>query len=208
MWGLIDLIAKGGLLMIPIIFCSILSLTLIIERTISLRRARIDSEKFMERMDSLLKRNKVLEALRVCEDEKGPVSRIIRVGILKHDRSREEIKDAISDAASFETPFLEKHLGILSTIATISPLLGLLGTVTGLIRAFMVIQLKGGLVNPGDLAGGIWEALITTVAGLSVAIPTYIAYNYFVSRVNGLISEMEKSGTRLLDIFSLREREI
>ncbi len=208
MWGLFGLMAKGGVLMIPIIFCSILSITLIIERAISMRRTRIDSEKFMERMNGLLKRNKVLEALRVCEGENGPVPRIIKVGILKHDRSREEIKDAISDAASFETPFLEKYLGILATIATISPLLGLLGTVTGLIRAFMAIQLKGGLVNPGDLAGGIWEALITTVAGLCVAIPTYIAYNYFVSRVNGLISEMERSGTRLLDIFSLREREI
>jgi len=113
----------------------------------------------------------------------------------------------MEDAASFEVPYLEKYLAILVTIATIAPLLGLLGTVTGLIRAFMVIQLKGGLVNPGDLAQGIWEALITTVAGLTIAIPTYIAYNYFVSRVNNFITEMEKSTTRLLDIFSLREKE-
>jgi biopolymer transport protein ExbB len=101
-------------------------------------------------------------------------------------------------------PALERYLGILATVATIAPLLGLLGTVTGLIRAFMVIQMKSGLVNPSDLAGGIWEALITTVAGLAVAIPTYVAYNYYVNRVNSLITEMEKGASRLLQLLSLR----
>ena len=207
MLNLFEIIARGGILMVPIIFCSILSLAIIIERVISLNRAQIDREEFMGSIDDVLRRNKILEAIGICEKSKGPIPRVLKAGILKHDRSHEEIKEAVEDASSFEVPYLEKYLAILVTIATIAPLLGLLGTVTGLIRAFMVIQLKGGLVNPGDLAKGIWEALITTVAGLVVAIPTYIAYNYFVSRVNGFITEMEKSATRLLDIFSLRERD-
>ncbi len=200
------MIARGGILMWPIIFCSVLSLAIIIERVISLKQAQIDSKEFIDSIDNVLRRNKILEAINICDKNKGPIPRILKAGILKHDRSREEIKEAVADAAGFEVPYLEKYLAILATIATIAPLLGLLGTVTGLIRAFMVIQLKGGLVNPGDLAKGIWEALITTVAGLVVAIPTYIAYNYFVSRVNSFITEMEKAATKLLDIFSLRDR--
>lgn len=206
MLNLFEMIARGGILMAPIIFCSILSLVIIVERSISLSRDKINTKEFMGSIEDVLRRNKILEAISICDKSKGPIPRILKVGILKHDRSHEEIKEAVEDASSFEVPYLEKYLAILATIATIAPLLGLLGTVTGLIRAFMVIQLKGGLVNPGDLAGGIWEALITTVAGLTVAIPTYIAYNYFVSRINGFITEMEKSATRLLDIFSLRER--
>jgi len=193
--------------MVPIIFCSVLSLAIIVERAISLNRVQINSRELMGSVEDVLQKNKILEAISICEKTRGPIPRVLKVGILKRDRSHEEIKEAMEDAASFEVPYLEKYLAILVTIATIAPLLGLLGTVTGLIRAFMVIQLKGGLVNPGDLAQGIWEALITTVAGLTIAIPTYIAYNYFVSRVNNFITEMEKSTTRLLDIFSLREKE-
>ncbi|OIO35072.1 MAG: biopolymer transporter ExbB [bacterium (Candidatus Ratteibacteria) CG_4_10_14_3_um_filter_41_18] len=207
MLSLFEMLVKGGILMVPIIFCSVLSLAIIVERAISLNRVQINSRELMGSVEDVLQKNKILEAISICEKTRGPIPRVLKVGILKRDRSHEEIKEAMEDAASFEVPYLEKYLAILVTIATIAPLLGLLGTVTGLIRAFMVIQLKGGLVNPGDLAQGIWEALITTVAGLTIAIPTYIAYNYFVSRVNNFITEMEKSTTRLLDIFSLREKE-
>jgi len=207
MLSLFEMLVKGGILMVPIIFCSVLSLAIIVERAISLNRVQINSRELMGSVEDVLQKNKILEAISICEKTRGPIPRVLKVGILKRDRSHEEIKEAMEDAASFEVPYLEKYLAILVTIATIAPLLGLLGTVTGLIRAFMVIQLKGGLVNPGDLAQGIWEALITTVAGLTIAIPTYIAYNYFVSRVNNFITEMEKSTTRLLDIFSLREKD-
>ncbi|HCG77530.1 TPA: hypothetical protein DEW49_06515, partial [bacterium] len=195
MLSLFEMLVKGGILMVPIIFCSVLSLAIIVERAISLNRVQINSRELMGSVEDVLQKNKILEAISICEKTRGPIPRVLKVGILKRDRSHEEIKEAMEDAASFEVPYLEKYLAILVTIATIAPLLGLLGTVTGLIRAFMVIQLKGGLVNPGDLAQGIWEALITTVAGLTIAIPTYIAYNYFVSRVNNFITEMEKSTT-------------
>jgi len=202
-----SLFLKGGIIIFPIFFCGVLTIGIIIERLISLKNAEIDNEKFINEIEGLLRRRKIKEALELCDKNDKPVPRIIKAGLLKIDRSREEVKEAIDDAANYEIPNLEKYLGILATIATISPLLGLLGTVTGMIKAFMVIEAKGGLVNPGDLARGIWEALLTTVAGLIVAIPAYLAYNYFVSRVNSIILDMEKSATRLLDVMFLIKSE-
>jgi biopolymer transport protein ExbB len=134
----------------------------------------------------------------------------VKAGILKHDRSRPEIREAIEDAAVGEIPVLEKNLSMLATVAHIAPLLGLLGTVTGMVRAFQVIEQKATAlqpVNPKDLAGGIWEALLTTVFGLCVAIPTYVAYNYFVTKVNGFILEMEKSATDLVNLLAARREQ-
>jgi len=202
-----SLFLKGGIIIFPIFFCGVLTIGIIIERLIFLKNAEIDNEKFISEIESILRRRKIKEALELCDKNDKPVPRIIKAGLLKIDRTREEVKEAIDDAASYEIPNLEKYLGILATIATVSPLLGLLGTVTGMIKAFMVIEAKGGLVNPGDLARGIWEALLTTVVGLIVAIPAYLAYNYFVSRVNNIVLDMEKSATRLLDIIFLIKSE-
>ncbi|MCS7179963.1 MAG: MotA/TolQ/ExbB proton channel family protein, partial [bacterium] len=202
------IIMKGGYLMIPIFICGVLTLAIIIERLIYLKNSQIDSEKFIEEIEGLLKKRKIKEAIEKCASQNKPVPNIIKAGLLKLDRTRDEIKEAIDDSANHQIPELEKYLVILATIAVIAPLLGLLGTVTGMIKAFMVIEIKEGLVHPGDLARGIWEALLTTVGGLVVAIPAYLSYNYFVSRVNNLILDMEKSATRLIDfIFLLKTEE-
>ena len=200
MW---EFMQKGGLIMWPILLCSVISFAIVIERMISLRRMQIDTKSFMEQISKSLKRNKVMEALDTCEREQGPIANILKAGILKHDRPRNEIREAIEDASIHEVPRLEKNLPVLSTVANVAPLLGLLGTVTGLVKAFQVIESKASSinpVNPGDLAGGIWEALLTTVFGLCVAIPTYVAYNYLVSRVDGFVLDMERSATDLLNI--------
>jgi len=204
MW---DIIQKGGPLMYLIILCSIVAMAVVIERLYHLHRAKIDSDKFMESISNTVKRNRIMDAVDLCEKTPGPIAHIIKAGILKHDRSRNEIKEAIEDAGIYEVPRLEKNLGALATIAHISPLLGLLGTVTGMVRAFQVIQEKATSlhpVSPGDLAGGIWEALITTCAGLIVAIPTFVAYNYLVSRVKSFILEMERTATDLINILGQR----
>lgn len=204
MW---DIIQKGGPLMYLIILCSIVALAVVIERLYHLHRAKINSEKFMESISNTLRRNRIMDAINLCEKTPGPIAHIVKAGILKHDRSRGEIKEAIEDAGIYEVPRLEKNLGALATIAHISPLLGLLGTVTGMVRAFQIIQEKATmlhLVSPGDLAGGIWEALITTAAGLIVAIPTFVAYNYLVSRVKWFILEMERTATDLVNILGQR----
>ena len=207
MWGLI---LKGGPLMILIIMCSIVALAVVVERIISLRKAQINTAEFMERISEKLKRNKINDAVDMCNAMPGPIAQILKAGILKHDRPRSEIKEAIEEAGLHEVPRLEKNLGALATIAHISPLLGLLGTVTGMIRAFQVIEQKAGAlmpVNPGDLAGGIWESLVTTVAGLAVAIPTYVAYNFLVSKVDGFVLEMEKSATDVINILGTKRDE-
>jgi len=204
MW---EFILKGGPLMGLIILCSIIAFAVFLERMWNLYRARIDTDKFVEEVFSLIKHNKIMEAIDKCNTTPGPIAHIMKMGILKHDRTREEIRESIQDAGVHEVPRLEKNLGILATVAHISPLLGLLGTVTGMVKAFQVIQQQAVSmmpVNPGDLAGGIWEALITTVAGLSVAIPTYVAYNYLVSKVDGFVLDMERSATELVNVLSTK----
>jgi biopolymer transport protein ExbB len=202
MWNLIQ---KGGPLMYLIILCSVLAFAVLLERLFHLYRARINTGKFMDEISDVLRRNRIMEALSLCDKTPGPIARILKAGIMKHDRTRGEIRESIEDAGLHEVPQLERNLGVLATIAHITPLLGLLGTVIGMVRAFQVIQEKATLlqpVNPGDLAGGIWEALITTVAGLSVAIPTYVAYNYLVSRVDGFVLDMERSATDLVNVLT------
>lgn len=204
MW---EFIVKGGPLMALIILCSVIAFAVFIERIWHLRRARIDTDRFVKDILELIKHNKIMEAIDKCNNTPGPIAHIMKMGILKHDRTREEIRESIQDAGVHEVPRLEKNLGVLATIAHISPLLGLLGTVTGMVKAFQVIEQKAVSmipVNPGDLAGGIWESLITTVAGLTVAIPTYVVYNYLVNKVDGFVLEIEKSATELVNILAAK----
>ena len=193
--------------MYPIILCSIIALAIVIERVFHLYRAEIDTKKFMDEIADKLRRNKIMESIEMCENTPGPIAHILKTGILKHDRPKEEIREALEEAGLHEVPRLEKNLPVLATIAHITPLLGLLGTVCGMVRAFQVIQEKSTSlhpVSPGDLAGGIWQALITTVAGLSIAIPVYVAYNYLVNKTDGFILDMERSATDLINILTQR----
>jgi len=204
MW---DIIVRGGPIMGLIILCSIIAFAVFLERIWYLRSAKIDTRKFMRDISYKVKSNKVMEAVDMCDATKGPIARILKSGIVKYEKPRRDMKEAIEDAGIHEVPLLEKNIGVLATIAHIAPLLGLLGTVVGMLKAFQVIEAKAMNmipVNPGDLAGGIWEALITTVAGLSVAIPTYVAYNYLVSRVDNFVVDMEKSATELVNLLSDR----
>jgi biopolymer transport protein ExbB len=207
MW---EFMQKGGPIMWPILLCSVIAFAIVIERLLRLRQEQIDTKSFMEQISKSLKRNKVMEALDLCDRTGGPIASILKAGILKHDRARTEIREAIEDASVHEVPRLERNLPVLATVAHVAPLLGLLGTVTGLVQAFQVIESKATAlnpVNPGDLAGGIWEALLTTVFGLCVAIPTYVAYNYLVSRVDGFVLDMERSATDLLNILAEKRDE-
>ncbi len=192
--------------MIPIAACAIIAFAVAVERFFTLRRARINTREFMATIRTVLKQNKVAEAIRVCEKTPGPIARILRAGMLKHGRRRQDIREAIEDAGQLEIPRLERYLGVLATVASISPLLGLLGTVQGMIKAFAQIQAKMGVVNPSDLAEGIGNALITTAAGLVVAIPTLVLYNYFVAKVDNMILDMEVSSSELVDLLTESER--
>jgi len=202
-----DVIHKGGPLMYLIILCSIIALAVVIERLWHLYRAKINTQEFMQDLSRHIRKNKIVEAIDLCDQTPGPIASTLKAGILKHDRARDDIKEAVQDASLDEVPRLEKNLGVLATIAHITPLLGLLGTVAGMIKCFQAIQAKASAFNPispGDLAEGIWMALITTAAGLTVAIPTLVAYNYLVSRVNNFVLDMERSATELINTLSQR----
>ncbi|MEA3329019.1 MAG: MotA/TolQ/ExbB proton channel family protein [Candidatus Omnitrophota bacterium] len=202
-----SIIQKGGPLIYLILFCSVLALAVVVDRLFHLYRARIDTDNFLKEISGSIKKNKIVEAIDLCDRTPGPIAHTLKAGIVKHDRSREEIKEAVNDAAVHEVPRLEKNLGVLATIAHVTPLLGLLGTVNGMIRCFQIIQEKASAFNPvspGDLAQGIWVALLTTAAGLTVAIPALVAYNYLVSRVDSFVLDMEKSATDLVNILAQR----
>lgn len=197
MWTLIQ---KGGFIIYPLILCSLLALTVIIERAISLSRAQINRRVFMKRLAELIARNRIMDAVNYCEKYNVPLSRVIKAGLLKHNQTREHIQYSIEKAIREELPFLERYLGILATVVSVSPLLGLLGTVSGMIKVFLQVEASSGLINPKMLASGMWEALLTTAFGLAIAIPALVAYNFFLSRSNTLTQEIEDASSELLSI--------
>jgi len=200
-----QVISAGGPVIWPIILCSIFAFAIILEKFWYLQKIKIDTQEFLNTILDKMKRHQVKEALEACDKTASPISRILKAGILKYDRPRPQIVEAIEDASLYEIPGIEKNLNALATIAHVAPLLGLLGTVTGMVRVFQMIQAKSASMyplSPADLAGGVWEALLTTVAGLIVAIPVFVAYNYLVSRINRFILEMEKASTELVNFLT------
>lgn len=202
-----DIVVRGGVLMIPIVLCSIVAVAILIERLWTLRKIRIRSSTFVLQIKYLLLRKDVDGAIALCNKTPGPIAGITKAGLEKINRPRQEIKEAIESAGRREIYFLEKYLVVLGTIAAIAPLLGFLGTVTGMIRAFMQVQVHGGNVDASVLAGGIWEALITTAAGLSVGIPALIFYNWLQGKVERFVFEMSDSSTELMDLL-LEPKEV
>jgi biopolymer transport protein ExbB len=200
--GVIDLIFQGGILMIPIMLVSVIALAIAFERFVTLRSAAVDTRELMDTLRTVLRQNRVQEAIEVCQENDSPIARILKAGLLRADRDKEDIREAIEDAGHLEVPRLERYMSALATCASVAPLLGLLGTVQGMIKAFAKIQDLHGQVNPSDLAEGIGNALITTAAGLTVAIPTLVIYNYFVSRVDNLVREMEVGSSELVDLLA------
>ncbi len=203
---MVSFLLKGGYLMAPIVFCSVLAVAIIIERFINLRESKVIPDDFFNRIKGLLLEGHINEVLSICSKSNKPIAKIIEAGIMKYYFGRDEIKEAIEDAGRHEIAYLEKYLNILSTIAAVAPLMGLLGTVWGMIKVFNVISMEG--VGQADkLAGGISEALITTAAGLVVAIITLIFHNIFSERADRLILKMEKSSMELTEILSQGQRE-
>ncbi len=203
-----DLFLRGGIIMWPILGCSLIGVYIIVRQFISLSRAKVNGSKFILQIRSILNKGDVSAALTLCSQSTTPLSNILRAGLLKMQNSHQDLKDAIEATAKQEVFKLERGLGVLGSIAGIAPLLGFLGTVTGMIAAFRVIEVNEGVVNPQLLAGGIWEALLTTAFGLIVGIPAYFMYNYFVNRVNHFVSETEASCNDFLDVALAEQRRI
>ncbi len=191
---------QGGVVMLPIGVCSLLALGIIVERLWNLRRKRVLRYDILSRIEELLREQKIPEATTLCKRHQSSMTRILLVAILNYDRPKAEIKEMIEDQGRQEVPILERYLTSLGTIASISPFLGLLGTVVGLLKVFDAIAQAEGMANAAALSEGIHNALITTVAGLCVAIPALVAYNYFARKAESLVLEVERVALRSLNI--------
>lgn len=202
-----SIVKDGGPLMIPIAFCSLILVTLIFERTISLRRGRVIPKPFVSRFvqqmhDGELERD---QAIQLCDENGSPVATVFAGAVRKWGRPAVEVEQAIIDAGERTTNELRRYLRVFNGVATVSPLLGLLGTVVGMIRAFNAIATSDAMGRPELLANGISQALLTTAAGLSVAIPALICYMVFVSRVDRLIIDIDALGQQIVNLISAEE---
>ncbi len=181
---MIDFLAKGGVLVIPILFCSVMALAIFVERVIRFAGMRSRGSGLAEKTAKLLKEDKEEQAVEMAIKSNSPMGRILLLAIEMKDHDREALETVIAHGTEEEVRNLSAYLQTLATIGNITPMLGLLGTVMGMIKAFMVIQEMGGKVNAAVLAGGIWEAMLTTALGLAVALPTMVAYSYLLARVD------------------------
>ena len=191
--------------MVLIIFLSVIAGIIIIERLLFYRRIRMDEEKFIDRLKSAIQKGHYDEAIDICENNSTPLSNLMKVGIEHRSYGKAEIKESILAAANLEVPHLERFLTSLGTIAHISPLLGLLGTVTGNIKAFGVLGQFGAVGDPSLLATGISEALLTTAAGIVVSIPAIAFYNYLVGKANHTITNLENRVNDMVLFFEAGE---
>lgn len=198
--SLLSIVLKGGWVMLFIFIASVIAVAIIIDRILVIRKSKSNIPQFLVRIRGLLKKKDIDGALNYCMEERTPAANIVKKGLKKYNFGHERVKEAIESAGKQEITKLEKGLSILATISGVAPLLGFLGTVTGMISAFMRIEDLQGAANPSDLAGGIWEALLTTAFGLAVGIIAYTFYNYLVNAISKLVLDMEIVSNDVVDI--------
>src|SRR5690242_5088867 len=191
---------QGGPVLWLILAASAVAIAVVIERTLHLHRAQINSIEFLNGVRNVLKRDNVVEALSICDATPGPVARLVKTAILNRDRGRERVRESVEEAGLTEVPLLEERLNLLATIGQIAPLLGLLGTILGFINVFKGIGKEGQYSTIQQLSTGVWEALICAAAGIAVAIIVHAAYNYLVNRVNKIILDMEHVAGEIVNI--------
>ncbi len=195
---MIEMLLKGGLLIWPILFCSVIAFAIFLEKLYSLQRSKVVPDELFSRILELVNEEKYSEAKVLCEARPTAMGKICLAGISHKGKSRDVIKAVFEEVGKQEGRKLFMMTGVIGTIASISPLLGLLGTVVGMIKVFQVISIEG-VGNAASLSGGISEALLTTAAGLLVAIPTLIMYRFIKSKIGAIISELEEKSVLLLD---------
>lgn len=200
--SMFELLAEGGILMIPLFILSILAIYVVAERWRSLNNAQMEIDGFLRTIESMLKDGDRQRALTYCDGIDKPLARILKAGIRRLGRPLSDIEDAIRNAGKKEIFHLEKRMNWLATIAGVAPLVGFTGTVTGMIEAFMDIQALQGNVNPSVLAGGIWEALITTATGLIVGIIAYGFYNFLLGKINRMVHELENASADFIEMLA------
>jgi len=201
-----SLIVKGGLIMIPIILGSIIALAIVLERLWTLWRIRLNFQHFAQEIFLLLERGQFQKALERCERVRHPLGYVFKLGILNRNLRRQEIESMMEREGDEQIQYLEQYLGALLIVIGVEPMLGFLGTIIGLIRAFMAWEQLGSNITVSALASGIYQAMVTTAAGLSVAIPAYILYHLIMGKIKSHAQEMTYYGNELVDIL-VRSRE-
>ncbi len=201
---MIEFLSKGGVLVGPILFCSVLALAIFLERLIRFAVVRIRGLGMVEQIAEYLRTGQDDKAYALASSSDTPMGRIVTQGMEVKDQDRKTLETVIVHATDEEVRGLSRYLQALATIGNIAPLLGLLGTVIGMIKAFMVIQQMGGKVNAAVLAGGIWEAMLTTALGLAVALPTMVAHSYLVSRVDKYEARLQQGAVLFMKAVGYR----
>ena len=196
--GLVELFIKGGIFMWPILILLVVGLGFSIERVITLTKASVNTRKFLARLHVALQEGGVEGAVAECEKTPGPVASILHAGLSRADKGLESVEKSITNAGSIEMAFLERGMVVLSTVIVLAPMVGFTGTVQGMVGAFQQIEAAND-ISPAIVAGGISQALLTTLFGLVVAMIIQVFYNYFNSRIDKLILDMEESSFELME---------
>jgi biopolymer transport protein ExbB len=204
---MIDYMQKGGPLMWLILFCSVVSVAVFAERLLYFHRATINLAEFLQGLANLIRKRNLAEARIECQTTSVPVTRVIHAALIRHYLPRTELREIVQEAGQLEVPRLERNLGMLIAIGYICPLIGLLGTVTGLIQAFVQLSANNGYATLADVSGGIYQSLLTTAAGLVVTIPTILAYCHLSARLNALLHDMERAGIEVVNLLSENEAD-
>lgn len=200
--------AGGSIILIVIGLCSIFSFAIFFERLFFLRKADADTNQLIISLRKDIQEGNIIEAIKTCEMVGGSVAKILKAGLMKHNRIREQIESSMEMAGLVEVAALERNAKALSIIAHIAPLIGLLGTVIGFIQAFSEMKMSGLVdISANQIGEAMEYALVTTAAGLMVAIPSILAYNYLVSRVEGFVLEMQTTSQEILDLLLQKEQE-
>jgi biopolymer transport protein ExbB len=192
-------IEQGGVLIWPLVALLVWGIIIMLIKSAQLRRARTINPEVIEKIEQLLLNKKIPEATAYCKQNSVPMTRILLAGIINYEKTEAELKEILEQAGRQEVPLIRSHLAALGTIASVAPLLGLLGTVVGMIDVFSTLSQQSE-VNPSMLAGGISTALVTTAFGMVIAMPTLASYNYFISKVQTLIIEMEKISLHMVAV--------
>ncbi len=199
---MLEFLSKGGILVIPILFCSVLVLAIFFERIIRYAVNRSRGKDIEIKVAGLIRDGKIDAALQASRESHSPMGRVLEKAINATDLDNEMLESVIVNATENEVRDLSAYLQALATVGNIAPLLGLLGTIIGMIKAFMVIQEMGGKVNAAVLAGGIWEAMLTTALGLAVALPTMVAHSYLVAKVDQYEARLQNGSVLFLKALS------
>jgi len=195
--GVIEVVKQGGPVVWVIAGAGVVALLVYLERSLSLHRARIRVDDFLKGIFNILRRGNAAEALTICEETPGPVAHLVKTAIIERDQDRDVIRSRVEDAGVAEISRMERGLVVLAAVAQVAPLLGLFGTVLGMVEALMAMQAQAPLIHSADVLEGALKALWTTGAGLAVAIPCYVAFNLLVAKIDGMVLDMEHTTSEI-----------